>query len=240
MIASPRPTPRPESGFTLIELLVAMTVMVVVMTLVFVSMNGWVVNSERRVTNMGQASSAVEEAFLTLDGEVRYAADISIPAKSVTAPYSGIYWVEFESDWTIPSQGSATCTQLEYNAPAGALQQRTWLVNGSATSGATPATTGWQVLASGLSTAPATNPFSLSRTPPNLLNASTPSTTTPASTTTTVAQQTASTPWQLSISLSSTQGKVPQLETAQSSFTISALDVTSTSTTTNVCGGNPT
>jgi prepilin-type N-terminal cleavage/methylation domain-containing protein len=243
MIVSPRPKARPESGFSLIELLMTMTVMVIIMTGVMVSMNGWVVNSERRVTNLSQASSAIEEAFMTLDGEVRYAADIGTPAESMTSPYTGVYWVEFESDWTVSSQGSAKCTQLEYNTTAGALQQRTWLVNGTAPTGATPPATGWQVLASGLSTAPASNPFSMSETQPNLLNPSTPSTTTtvpPSTTTTTVAQDVAATPWQLTITLSSAQGQGSQSETAQSSFTISALDVTSSSTATNVCGGNPT
>jgi prepilin-type N-terminal cleavage/methylation domain-containing protein len=242
MSATPRSTARPESGFTLIELLVAMTVMVIIMTLVFASINGWLVNSERRVTNMGNASSAVEEAFMTLDGELRYAADISIPAKSMTSPYTGDYWVEFESDWTISSQASAQCTQLEYNTAAGTLQQRSWLLNSATTSGASPSTTGWRLLASNLSTALTTNPFSLAQTPPNLLNPSTPSTTTtvPASTTTTLLQEVAATPWRLTVTLSSTQGQRPQLETAQSSFTISALDVTTNSITTNVCGGNPT
>jgi hypothetical protein len=214
--------------------------MVIIMSIIFEAMTGWVVNTERRVTNAGQASSQVTEAFMTLDGEVRYAADISTPAESVAAPYASDYWVEFESDWTISSQGSAQCTQLEYNTAAGTLRQRTWLLNNSAVSGATPPASGWQMLASGLATAPSGNPFSLSKTEPNLLNPSTPSTTVPVSPTTTVAQETAATPWQLTLSLSSTQGYGTQAESAQSSFTISALDITSNSTTTDVCGGNPT
>jgi prepilin-type N-terminal cleavage/methylation domain-containing protein len=71
MTASRRPTARPVSGFTLIELLVTMTVMVIIMSIVFLSINDWVTNSEKRVTNGGQASAAIEEAFMTLDGEVR-------------------------------------------------------------------------------------------------------------------------------------------------------------------------
>jgi prepilin-type N-terminal cleavage/methylation domain-containing protein len=223
------------SGFTLVELMVAMTVMVIIMSIVVDAVSDWVVNSERRVTNGGQASAAVEAAFMTLDGEVRYAADISTPAESMASPYAGSYWVEFQSDWTIPSQGAARCTQLEYNTTAGTLQQRTWL------SGATPPT-GWLVLASGLSTTlttPAHNPFSLSQTAASLLNPSTPPTT--ASATPPPVTVAATPPWQLSVTLSSTQGKGVQADTAASSFAITALDITSTSVSVpaQVCGGNP-
>lgn len=218
-----------DSGFTLVELLVAMFVMVIVLTIVMQAMTGWVVNTERRTSLSDQASDQIEEAFTTLDSEVRYAANINQPG-STTDGSSSDYWVEFESDWT----SSPECTQLEYDTPLGVLQQRTWLLSQGTTP---PSTVGWQVLASGLSTSITTSPFTLSTTSPTSLRSpSAPTTTTPSSGT----QTTGTPPYQLGIALSSTLGKGTQSGSAQTSFTISAINVTATSITNQVvCGGTP-
>ena len=93
-------------------------------------------------------------AFMTLDGEIRYATDINEPGQDSYNPPD--YYVEFESDWTQSTEGYSRCTQLEYTS-TGNLQQRSWSATGPVPTG------GWQLLASGLQTTPAaTNPFSLS------------------------------------------------------------------------------
>jgi len=228
----------PQEGFTLIELLVAMTIFSIVMGMVFAGMM-WIVNGEQRVSYASQASAQVEQAFQTLDSEVRYAADINLPGKDS----QGNYWVEFESDWTAAeaSTNSPQCTQLEYNSSAGTLQQREWLLNTSTTA---PSTAGWLVLATNLSTSPSTNPFTLIRSAPNLVNSSastttSTSTTAPSTTTTTLLAEVPPTPWQLTLTLTSAFGKGAQAGQAQSSFAITALDITASSVYANVCGGNP-
>lgn len=239
-MSMPRLIPSPpydEDGFTLVEVLIAMFVMTIVMTMVLLTMTGWVVNTERSVSLSGQASDQVQQAFMTLDQEVRYAADVNAPGSSPSA-CSGTtcnYWVEFESDWTTSTQSSPRCTQVEYATSLGLLRQRSWPTSASTTP---PSSAAWQVLASGLSTAVTGNPFSLSTEEPDLVNAST-STTTASTTTTTLAVEAAATPYQLTVSLSSTLGEGAQSGSAQTSFTISAVNVTGSSVSSNVCGGTP-
>lgn len=199
------PEPLPEAGFTLVELLVVTPVLLIVTGLVLSTLIS-AYGAESSVQSASQASSQVTLAFMELDGEIRYAADINVPGS-----YNSNYYVEWESDWTQNTQNEPTCTQLEYNNASGALQQRSWLENASA-----PAT--WQVLASGLKTSISTDPFSLSA----------PS----------------GSPWQLSVSLTSVMGSGASQGTAQSSFTVTSLDTTSSSSDGTgsepaVCGGTP-
>lgn len=184
-----------EAGFTLVELLVVVPLLLVVTTLVLSTlMTAYAAESKVQATS--QASSQVTTAFMELDNEIRYAADINVPGT-----YNNNYYVEFESAWTQnASQAQSLCTQLEYSTSNGTLQQRSWLSNASA-----PST--WQPLATGLKTSLGTDPFSLSAPATSL--------------------------WQLSIALSSATGA------AQSSFTITALDTTTSSTSQGVCGGTP-
>jgi len=139
-----------EAGFTLVELLVVMPFLLIVTALVM-----WTLvtayGAQSQVQNTSNASSQVTLAFMALDGEIRYAANINQPG----ADSNNNYYVEFESAWTQNTQGQPTCTQLEYANSAGELLQRSWLANASAP-------TGWQVLASGLQTSISNDPFSLS------------------------------------------------------------------------------
>lgn len=245
---APRSREHSEDGFTLLELLIAMFIMAIVFTIVMQAMTGWVVNTERRDTQSDGAQDQIEQAFQTLDSEVRYAYVIDTPAESTTtAGDVGDYWVEFESDWTATSQSSPTCYQVEYVTSTGVLQQRSWLGTGSP-----PTSAAWRTLATGLASAPSGsglstgNPFSLTKTAPNLKNAATPTTTTtttPSTTTTTLGSttsETESTPWELTVSLSSTVGSGLQAGSAATSFTIAAIDVTSDSDSAGVvCGGSP-
>lgn len=142
-----------EAGFTLVELLVVMPVLLIVTALGMTT----VVTASRvgsLVQATTQSSSQVTLAFMTLDGEIRYATDINESGQDSNNPPD--YYVEFESDWTQNTQGYSRCTQLEYTS-TGVLQQRSWPATGTVPTG------GWQLLASGLqATTAITNPFSLS------------------------------------------------------------------------------
>jgi len=194
--------PRAEDGFTLVELMVVLPFLLIVTTLVL-STVVTAYGAESRVQSTSQSSSQVTLAFLSLDDEVRYATDINQPGQDSSSPAN--YYVEFESDWNTNSQGEPGCTQLEYNNSGGELQQRSWYV------GAT-IPTGWQVLASALTTSISTDPFVLS-------------------------DQAA--PWQLSFKISSAAVDGGSTGNAQSSFTITALNTSSNSSSSNVCGGTP-
>ncbi len=142
---------RTEDGFTLVELLVVLPFLLIVTTLVMTTVVT-AYGAESRVQATSDSSSQVTLAFLSLDGEMRYATDINQPGQDSSSPPN--YYVEFESDWNTNSQGESGCTQLEYNNAAGTLQQRTWYLGGTIP-------TGSETLASGLKTSISTDPFVL-------------------------------------------------------------------------------
>jgi type II secretory pathway pseudopilin PulG len=187
-----------ERGLSLVELLVTMFCLAAVMTIVYMVIT-LSYNAEARVSNTSRANNEIVTAFMRLDGEIRYAADINQPGQDSNKNY----WVEYESDW--PSTGPK-CNQLEYDNTNGVLQERSWPLTGSPSAN-------WQPLASGLQTSVGTDPFSLA-TPGTSL-------------------------WQLTVTLKSTYGSGPVAESTHSSFTITALDISGNSSSTNVCGGNP-
>ena len=140
-----------DDGFTLVELMVAMAIFTIVMVVVSAALvSGYA--SESRVKFLSDASGQVTNAFERLDSEVRYAADIETPYAS-----GGNYYVEFQSDWTLSSQGRSRCTALEYDNTNGVLQQRSWYIGDTVP-------TGWQTLASGLAESVTADPFTLTAT----------------------------------------------------------------------------
>jgi type II secretory pathway pseudopilin PulG len=143
---------RSEDGFTLVELLVVMPFLLIVTALASTTLLT-AYGAEARVQATSQSSSQVTLAFISLDGEVRYASDINQPGQDTNTPPN--YYVEFDSDWKTNAQEEPLCTQLEYNNSSGNLQQRSWYTGGTVPSG-------WQVLASGLATSISNDPFSLS------------------------------------------------------------------------------
>ena len=132
------PVAPPEAGFTLVELLIVMPFLLIVTTLMMVTLST-AYGAASQVQSTSNASSQVTLAFMTLDSEIRYAADINEPGSDASSPPN--YYVEFESNW----EQSPTCTQLEYANSAGKLLQRSWIPPASAPSG-------WQILASGMQT----------------------------------------------------------------------------------------
>ncbi len=205
------PGPPSEAGFTLVEILIVIPVLIVVTSLVLTTLMS-AYGAESRVQSTAQASSQVTLAFMALDTGIRYAADINQPGQDSDSPPD--YFVEFQSDWTQDTQtqiteGQPVCTQVEYDNSTGELLQRSWDADDSVPTGST----GWEVLASELKTPLSSDPFSLS---------------TPQSS-----------PWQLTVAISAVVGSGSSKGTAQSDFTITSLDTTSSSSDEGICGGTP-
>ena len=217
--ARPRGTELPEgseAGFTLVELLVVMPFLIIVTALVMWSLvDAYGAGSE--VQSTSQSSSEVTLAFMTLEGEIRYAADINEPGNDTNSPPD--YYVEFESTWTQNTLGYSQCTELEYTS-GGVLQQLQWNAADSAP------TTGWKPLASGLETTTSLsdNPFYSSST---------------ASTDPFYLSSPQDSPWELSFYLTAVTGSGSTKGNAQSEFTITSLDTTESSVSQDVCGGTP-
>jgi hypothetical protein len=138
-----------------VELLVVMPVLLIVTGLVLATLTT-AYGAESRVQTTAQASSQVTLAFMALDSEIRYAADINQPWP--TTNNAPAYFVSFQSDWKQNAQGQSLCTQVEYNNSTGQLLQGSWY-------GPATGPTAWQVLASGLENTKTSGlpvPFSLS------------------------------------------------------------------------------
>lgn len=142
--APSRPVGGDDAGVTLIELTVAMVLMSI-----FLAMFSAGVASMYRALNKTESTTTAQSqmniAFLRLDREIRYAADISAPGTVAGNPY-----VEF----LVTNTGTPTCTELRLDVAAKQLQRRSW------PQGATPLSpTAWRPLATGVSS---TQPFTRS------------------------------------------------------------------------------
>jgi prepilin-type N-terminal cleavage/methylation domain-containing protein len=112
---------RRDSGITLIEVVVSMTIMSVAMAI----FTGGILQMYRafnRSDATANAQSQINNAFLRLDKEIRYAAGISTPGSVGSDPY-----VEFLTTYT----GTPVCTELRLRVAAKQLQRRTWVQGSS-------------------------------------------------------------------------------------------------------------
>jgi type II secretory pathway pseudopilin PulG len=135
--------PRDDEGVSLVELLVAMTLMAMVGAM-FTSGILEVYRSLNKTDSDYVAQSQINQAFSTLDREVRYAKSVSTPAT-----VSGDWYVEY----LVEINNVDTCVELRLNTTAAQLQRRCW------SQGVTPvAPTTWNVLASNVA---ATTPFTV-------------------------------------------------------------------------------
>jgi hypothetical protein len=110
-----------DRGTSLIEVVVGMLIMTIFMgmfTGAVVIMN----SAERKVEAVNNTSTQLNQAFLSLDRTVRYAAAISQPSS-----VSGNWYVELLSSNT----GTKRCTQYRLDTSTRQLQKRTWTVNSS-------------------------------------------------------------------------------------------------------------
>ena len=135
--------PRDDDGVSLVELLVAMTLMAVVGAM-FTGGILQVYNALNKTDSDYTAQSQINQAFGTLDREIRYAKSVSTPAT-----VSGDVYVEY----LVQIDNVDTCVELRLKTSAAQLQRRTWA------QGVTPvAPTPWGVLASNVT---GTTPFTV-------------------------------------------------------------------------------
>jgi prepilin-type N-terminal cleavage/methylation domain-containing protein len=112
-----------DGGFTLLEVVVGMTIMCIFLAI----FGGSIISMFHSVddtTHASYAQSNVNQLYLNLDRQIRYASGISQPASNVFQTGDAV--VEFATSWT----GTPTCTQLRLS-PTGLLQERTWGQNDS-------------------------------------------------------------------------------------------------------------
>lgn len=142
---------RRDDGVTMMEVVVSLTLMAVLMT-VFTTSVISVYRNVNLTESLSTAQTQLNNAFLRLDKDVRYASGISRPLR-----VGDVQFVEYLNT----STGTEICTQLRFGVRTGELQRRTWNRTQIPI-----APTGWALLASNLTTAPGTVPFT--RIPENL------------------------------------------------------------------------
>lgn len=125
-----------ETGVTLAELLISMGILSVVMT-IFTSGVIQMYRASSRGELVAVAQTQLNNAFLRLDRELRYAAGIARPHTDGNNRY--IEYLNTNHD-------TPECTQLQLNAGTGTLRRRTWPQTTS------PGET-WNALASGVKVA---------------------------------------------------------------------------------------
>lgn len=130
--------PSGDAGTTLLELLVGMVLMTIFMGM-FTGAIVAMTSTANKVEAVTIATSQTNQAFLTLDKQVRYAAALTTPGVSAV---SGDWYVEFDTTNT----GVDVCTQLRVDQTAQQLQERTWIVTSAGA--ATP--TAWNPMASNI------------------------------------------------------------------------------------------
>ena len=148
-----------DDGTSLIELVVGMMLMTIFLAMftgAVVAMN----RAENKTEAVSLTTSQLNQAFLTLDKTVRYAAAISPPGTGPT----GDWYVELRTT----NLGSEVCTQLRIDSQQ--LQRRTWTV--PLPSGSAP--TAWAPLTSNVTNGAAasgpTQPFLLKAVAANDVN----------------------------------------------------------------------
>lgn len=115
-----------DAGMTLTELIVGMLIMVIFMT-IFTGAVVSMAKTVNKVEAVTTSSAQINTAFLKLDKLVRYATAVT----TANTGSSGDWYVELDSvnnDTSIE-----TCTQLRVDIASKQLQQRTWTVPSSNT-----------------------------------------------------------------------------------------------------------
>lgn len=112
-----RRAPCGDAGTTLMELVVGMVIMTIFMgmfTTAVVMLN----KAQNKAEAVNNTSAQLNQAFMTLDKTVRYAAAISAPGKGP----SGDWYVELRTTNT----GTEVCTQLHVSFAKQQLEKRSW------------------------------------------------------------------------------------------------------------------
>jgi prepilin-type N-terminal cleavage/methylation domain-containing protein len=145
---------RRDDGMTMIEVVVSLTLMAVLMT-VFTTAVIQVYRNVNQTDTLSSGQSQLNNVFLRLDKEVRYASGISLPVAVPTG--SDTWYVEYLNT----NRGTEICTQLRLT-PGGLLQRRTWNRNE-----APIRPSGWTVLASKVDNTGNANPFTFTAADPS-------------------------------------------------------------------------
>ena len=125
-----------DAGFSLIESLIAMVIFSIFMGLATVAIIS-IMQSTQKTQNLTDSATEVENAFQTLDHQVRYSDIITQPNSTVV---NNSYYVEFHQQAT--STSVETCYQLKYDLGAKTLLERSWKPKASPVSAAS-----WKLLA---------------------------------------------------------------------------------------------
>jgi hypothetical protein len=122
-----------------------MAVMMIFLGIFTIAMIG-MSKSETKARALSDTSTQVNQAFLWLDRNVRYASGLTSPGSS-----SGDFYVELSNT----GNGSQVCTQVRLHTANNQLQQRSWTVSGSSYTNLSS----WTPIASKIVNT--TNPFSV-------------------------------------------------------------------------------
>lgn len=128
---------RDDRGTTLLELAVAMTIMMIFLG-IFTGAIVVISKSQAKTTSVTQTSQQLNQAFLWLDKNVRYAAGITTPGRG--SP-SNDWYVELRNT----TSGTEVCTQVRLDITKGQMQRRSWTPSG----GSATNLSGWVPMGSG-------------------------------------------------------------------------------------------
>jgi prepilin-type N-terminal cleavage/methylation domain-containing protein len=134
-----------DAGVTLIEVIVSTTIMSILMA---VSTAGMLqmYRSATKSEVLAQAQAQMQQAYMRLDREIRYASEISTPGK-----VGSDYYVEYQ---LTDSASVLQCVELRLTAATATLERRMW-------ADATTPTGNWNTLADNVTSSLAGNPFTL-------------------------------------------------------------------------------
>ena len=113
-----------DAGFSLIESLIAMVIFSIFMGVATGAIIS-IMQSTQKTQNLTDSAAEVENAFQTLDHQVRYS-DVINPTypEDSSAFVNNAYYVEFHQQATASSV--ETCYQLKYDVTNKALYERSW------------------------------------------------------------------------------------------------------------------
>jgi len=131
---------RADEGTSLLELLVAMSIMMIFLG-IFTGAIIVISKSQAKTTSITDSSEQVNEAFLWLDKNVRYAAAITTPGRGS----NNDWYVELRNT----TSGTEVCTQIRLDITTTQLQRRSWTPSGTTATGLTS----WTPMGSGFTNA---------------------------------------------------------------------------------------
>jgi prepilin-type N-terminal cleavage/methylation domain-containing protein len=134
-----------DDGVSMMEITVSLAIMSILMTMVTTAVLQ-VYTATNRTESITTSQAQLNNLFLRLDKEIRYAAGVS-REKEVTV---GTWWVEY----LVAVNGVPTCTQLRLTTTTTTLEKRTWVKD------QTPfAPTAWRPLATNVTAPAGQQPF---------------------------------------------------------------------------------